>query len=192
MQDEQYRRRKVAQIEEDLKMLLAPVTDPRHKMMSELDRLHVLKTVMAHIAIQDYYTQAELSVYWLNSVANKHRELDMATKLFNNLSRVLYAGPKLEKWAESRLINTDMKITPMAMAREYAIMTKGDERMAGLFVRDMQRIKSRLLNRIARTGSPERKKGYEVMVQRPRHKRTLRQSNKYNKLMEERKARKLI
>jgi len=103
MQDEQYRRRKVAQIEEDLKMLLAPVTDPRHKMMLELDRLHVLKTVMAHIAIQDYYTQAELSVYWLNSVANKHRELDMATKLLNNLSRVLYAGPKIGKMGRKSL-----------------------------------------------------------------------------------------
>jgi hypothetical protein len=71
-----------------------------------------------------------------------------------------------------------MKITPKEMAREYSLMVKGDERMAGLFVRDMQRIKSRLLNRIARTGSPERKKGYEVMVQRPRHKRTKRQSEK--------------
>ena len=191
MQDEEFRRRKVAQVEESLKWLCAPEADQRYEMLADLDRVRMMKFVATHLASMDVNMQAEFSVCWLNTLANGLRKRAMAEELFNNLSRVLYAGAEMEKWAETRLINKNMKIAPREMAREYALITKQDARMAGLYVRDMQRIKHRVEQRVAKTGSPERKEGYEYMTQRPRYKRTKRQSDKYNKLMAERKARKL-
>jgi len=65
-----------------------------------------------------------------------------------------------------------MQIAPEAMAVMYAIHSGRDKNMAGVYVRDMQRVKARLAARIKRTGTD--RTTYEK-VQKPRYKRTKRQ-----------------
>ncbi|MCK9195392.1 MAG: hypothetical protein M0P16_00245 [Syntrophales bacterium] len=185
MQNDEYKRKFLARIEQTIDWLCVPKGENRHMFLTDLDRHRLLKSLMAHIAGMDVSAQSELTVYWLNTVANTLRKKDMAIDLLRNLAKVLYAGPKMEKWAESRLINTDMEIAPRQMAYEYALITKQDERMVGLYVRDMQRIKHRLMQRIAKTGTSQKRKN-QATTQKPRYKRTTRQSERYNMLLSDR------
>jgi len=182
MENEENKKIMLARIEEAIEFLCVPKEELEYTLLTYYDRLRLLKFLMVHIAGMDVREQSELTVYWLNTLANRFHEKEKAFELLRNLAKVLYAGPKMEKWAETRLINMNMEIDPMKMAYEYAAITNQDERMAGLYVRDMQRIKSRLYNRIARTGTPEKRKG-RVVVQKPRYKRTARQEAKRKEQM---------
>ncbi|MEI7636090.1 MAG: hypothetical protein WCJ37_02205 [Syntrophus sp. (in: bacteria)] len=185
MQDDEEKRKMLARIEQAIDWLCVPKGENRHMFLAEHDRFQLLKSAMAKIAGLDINTQSKLTVHWLTTVANTLHKKEEAEVLLRNLGKVLYASSKMEQWAEARLINMDMKISPRQMAYEYAYVTNQDKSIAGRYTRDMQRIKARLYKRIVRKKTPERQKGYEVMPQRPRYKMTIRQSEKYNKIKDE-------
>jgi len=164
-------------IEQAIDWLCVHKGENRHMFLTDLDRLRLFKYLIAHIASTDTKTQSELGMHWMNTLANNLLRKADADELLTCMARVLYAGPAMEQWAEGRLLNRNMKIAPRELAREYVMITNQDKRMVGLYVRDMQRIKSRMLTRICRTGSPE-KKTDQIPLPLPRFRQTLRQQEK--------------
>lgn len=176
------KKKMIGRVEQAVRWLCVPEGEVRGSLLTDYDRLLLLRMIMAQIATMDLKVQAELGVHWLNELTNTHRKKDFAAALLTRMAKVLYASPAMEKWAEGRLLNTELKITPRDMAREYSINVHGDERMVGAYVRDMQRIKHRLKQRKASRKTAARQPGYEVTVPRPRYKRTKRQSDKYEEV----------
>lgn len=181
MKDDEEKRKVIAQIERSIDWLCVPKGENRYMLLTHYDRVLLLKTVMAQIAAMDTKTQTDLIGCWLQTVANDLRKKELAEELMRSMSKVLYMNPHLEKWAEAHLINKEMNISPMQMAYEYAYLMKQDKRVAGAYLHDMQRIKARLQMRDRRKKTPVRQEGYEVMAQKSRCKRTIRQNEEWNK-----------
>ncbi|MCX5829779.1 MAG: hypothetical protein NTV58_17550 [Deltaproteobacteria bacterium] len=146
-------------------------------LLNEIDRLRLLKDLIAHIAKMDVKAQGDLAVHWMNTLSNQRRRKEDADEVLTRMDRVLYATPAMETWAEGRLIGTGMEIKPLEMAIEWAHITHQDPRLASAYVRDMQKIKNRLQLRIRRTTTPVRKSGMPIQP-RPRYKMTPRQQAK--------------
>ncbi|MEI6313947.1 MAG: hypothetical protein WCO89_03680 [Syntrophus sp. (in: bacteria)] len=184
MQDHEEKRKVIARIEQSIDWLCVPKGENRYMLLKHYDRILLLKSMLARIAGMDIKTQTDLIGHWLQTVANDQRKKELAEELLRSMSKVLYVNPHLEKWAEGRLIKMNMAISPRQMSYEYAYLMKQDKRVSGVYMHDMQLIKSRLKKRIVRKGSPVRQKGYEEMHQKPRCKRTIRQNEKYNEKKE--------
>ena len=172
--------REKERIETVIDWLFVPEGERRHMFLSHAERLSYYKRIVEKLAYMPHYIQERLMVHWIWLIVSKKRDKEAAQKLLERTARELYSSSQLEAWAESRLITKKLKITPVKMAIEYCMHIQNDVNQAGLYVRDMQRIKARMAARYKRTGFLEKTPAAE-RLQRPRYRRTSRQETKYQK-----------
>ena len=173
-----------ARIGKVIEWLCIPEGTNRHRFLTEEDRVRFIAEIVKRVTSMSANVQCRLIRVWLRLVMNEHRNKELAEALIKNAADEVYASSHLEKWAETRLIRKTMKITPRKLAQEYAILLWKSDKLTGIYVRDMQRVKERLLKRIARKKTPENLHHPDVMPQRPRFKRTARQEAKRTELVE--------
>ena len=125
----------------------------------------------------------------MREILDISRDRELVKSLVVCMANEMFPSTHLEAWAETRLIKKDMKITPSQMAEEYAYVVTGSPRMAGKYVRDMQRVKHRLNTRYKRSGYLGRRQD-QATVPRVCFKRTARQEAKRKELEANRKKRK--
>ena len=131
--------------------------------LDEAERYEFERAVLESIADKPSADQKKLMRTWLDKVGNKNRNKDLYMELLTIAGNVMCSKPRMEKWAESYLLKKKMKVEPTKMAYVYANQIGYPATMAPMFIADMQRIKSRLRQRKWRTGTPERRKGQEVV-----------------------------
>lgn len=177
--------REKQRIETVIDWLFVPEGERRHTFLSHAERMEYYKSIVEKVALNmPQYIQERLLAHWIGTVVNKKRDKEAAKKLLEKAGQELYSPRHLELWAESLLIKKGMKVTPKAMAVMYAVYCKHSPTMAGIFVRDMQRVKARMVARHKRTGSLA-KIADKDHLQRPRYRKTLVQEEKYRKRMKQ-------
>ncbi|HRR41349.1 MAG TPA: hypothetical protein P5244_08970 [Syntrophales bacterium] len=174
--DKKERRR----IEQVVDWLFVPEGGQRCSFLSDADRIQYMECVVDRITDTPEHIQERLMSRWYYRVMNNHKKRELAERLLKRASEQIYARSHLEAWAEAMLRKRQMQITPEAMAVLYAIHSGRGKEMAGVYVRDMQRVKARMASRIKRTGTME-KTARGSTVQKPRYKRTKRQEEAQRK-----------